>query len=119
MSTPIRPNNNTPGMQWVLRSRQVTPPEAFAIAAEFRRAADEVYACQQRYRDVILPGIEQYWTGLAGERFLQISQPIAADLRQLAAELEQRAGEIENIKIDQYWWEEVPDPAYHFCHPVG
>jgi hypothetical protein len=109
MTIPTCPKTINQGMKWVLQSKQVTPPEAFAIAAEFRRAASEVYACQQCYRDVILPGIENYWTGLAGERFLQISQPVAADLRQLAAELEQRAREIENIKITQYWWEEVCD----------
>jgi len=112
MTIPACPKTFNPGMKWVLRSKQVTPPEAFTIAAELRRAADEVYSCQQCYRDQILPGIDAYWDGLAGERFLEVSRPIALELRQLFGELNQRATELENLKVTQYWWEEVTDRTY-------
>jgi hypothetical protein len=105
-------------MKWVLRSRQSTPPEAIAIATELRRAADEVYMCQTCYRDHILPAIDAYWDGLAGERFLEVSRPVALELRQLFAELHQRATEMENIKVTQFWWEEIYDPCYH-PYPVS
>jgi uncharacterized protein YukE len=88
----------------------VTPPEAFAIATEFRRIADDVYGYQQYFRDRIMTGIAENWSGLAGDKYQELHAPIAGELRSLYEDLKRRAADIENIKIQVEWWEAVPDP---------
>lgn len=112
MYPPFHQKESTSQVRWVLRSRMMTPPDAYVIAAEFRRIARDVYGYQQTFRDLIMAGIAESWTGLASEKYLDLYAPIAAELRALCEDLHRRAVEIENIQIREEWWEAVPDPYW-------
>jgi uncharacterized protein YukE len=107
MYSPYYGCSNKPKVHWERRVKMVTPPEAFTIAAEFRRIADEICGYQQYFHDRILSRIAENWSGRAGEKYQELCMPIAGEIRSLCEDLKRRAVEIENIQIQVEWWEPV------------
>jgi uncharacterized protein YukE len=102
---PPQPSSQS-GNRWIPAQRAFTPQEAHAIAAEFRRVSESVQLCFQSYAQMmtLLPN---HWTGQAALEYIDLYQPLVNQISDLAIDLARKANEIESIKINEYYWQQI------------
>jgi uncharacterized protein YukE len=88
----------------VQRPRTFVPPEAVALAARFRRAAEKLRGNGSELRDVSL-GLDESWAGRSHDRFMLDFGPRPGQLKSVAQWLEAAARRLEATEVTV--WEPV------------
>jgi WXG100 family type VII secretion target len=98
-------------MPIIKKPKTFTPPEAYQIAAKFRRQASHVRGLARQLREV-QSTLDSTWEGNSKNRFSSRYNPEISKMDSFAEWLEERAGHIEGITVTI--WEEVyvPDDNY-------
>lgn len=98
-------------MKTIRVPRTFTPPEAYAIAAQFQAQAKHVRDLANQLRKVKTT-LDATWEGNSKNRFSSGYEPEISKMDSFADWLEEMANQIERIKVTV--WEEVtvPDDYY-------
>ncbi|RME57022.1 WXG100 family type VII secretion target [Candidatus Parcubacteria bacterium] len=92
--------------------KRITPPEAHAIAAQFRGQANHMRSLAAQLRQ-IKAQLDATWEGNSKNRFSGEFEPEISKMDTFADWLEAKASQIESIVVTI--WEEVQVPDDHYA----
>jgi uncharacterized protein YukE len=96
-----------PKMKEILVPEGIVPQEAHAIAASFRREANRVRELSAKNRNN-KSTLDSTWQGNSKNRFSNDYDPQISQLEEYARALEEKARQIENIRVTVYRKKMVP-----------
>lgn len=102
-------------------TKWITPPEAYTIAAEFEKKANEAYDIAARL-DRIKSHLDYTWEGNSKNRFMASFENNPALIRSYAEELRADANAIRAIRVsvtEQIWVPDPPAPSDVFWRAGG